>query len=486
MLVGGGQVSQHDDAGLEPVELIAGAARDAAVESGAPRLLGAVDSVRIVSILSWRYRDPGALAAARIGADPRHTAYSTPGGQTPQSLLSGAARDIAAGRADVVLIGGAEAWRTRTRLRAAEQRPQWTSEDTSVPAAEVIGGELALAADAELRRGIALPVQVYPVFEQALRIAAGRPMDEHLVHISELWARFSTVAAGNPHAWSRQARTAEEIRTPGPDNRWIGWPYPKLMNSNNMVDQGAAVVLCSAATADRLGVARDRWIFPLAGTDAHDTSAVTERGALHRSPAMRIAGARALALAGLGIDDVALVDLYSCFPSAVQVAANELGLGLDDPARPLTVTGGLSFAGGPWNDYVTHAITTMATSLRASPPGTTGLVTANGGFLTKHAIGLYGTDPPGAGFRWEDVQDVVDREPTTAAVADHEGPVMIEAWTVMHDRDGAPENGIVAVRTPEGARTWAVSRSPDVLRTLLSVDVAGAPATVDLDGTLHL
>jgi len=374
----------------------------------------------------------------------------------------------------------------RYGLRAVDQRPQWTREDESVPAAEVVGSELALAADTELRRGIALPVQVYPVFEQALRIAAGRPMEEHLVSISELWARFSAVAAANPHAWSRAPRTAEEIRTPGPDNRWIGWPYPKLMNSNNMVDQGAAVILCSAAAADRLGVARDRWVFPLAGTDAHDTSAVTERGALHRSPAIRIAGARALALAGVNVDDVVLVDLYSCFPSAVQVAANELGLGLDDPARPLTVTGGLSFAGGPWNDYVTHAIATMATSLRASSPGTVGLVTANGGFLTKHAIGLYGTEPPAAGFRWEDVQAVVDQEPATVGVAAHEGPATIEAWTVMHDRAGDPETGIVAARTPDGARTWAVARSPDVLLALLTADVAGATATVDRGGTLHL
>jgi acetyl-CoA C-acetyltransferase len=486
VLVGGGQVNQRDgEETREPVALVVEAARRAASDAGAPRLATEVDSVRIVSILSWRYRDPGALVAAALGATPRHTAYTSAGGNTPQSLVSGSARDIAAGKADIVLVGGGEAWRTRMRLRSTDQRPPWAVEDESVSPTEVIGTEMPMAGDPELRRGLVLPVQMYPMFDQALRIAEERSVEDHIVRISELWARFSAVAATNPHAWSQEALTAETIRTPGPDNRMIGWPYPKLMNSNNMVEQGAAVFVCSAEAADALGVPRDKWVFPLAGTDAHDTYAVTERGALHRSPAIRIAGERALALAGTGIDDIGLVDLYSCFPSAVQVAANELGLPVDDPARPLTVTGGLTFAGGPWNNYVTHSIATMATKLREAP-GTVGLVTANGGFLSKHAIGVYGTEPPAGGFRWEDVQDEVDREPTTEGIAEWDGPVSIETWTVMHDREGAPEAAFAAVRTPDGARTWAVSRETAVLTTLLTEDVAGAKATVDPDGELKL
>ena len=173
----------------------------------------------------------------------------------------------------------------------------------------------------------------------------------------------------------------------------ISWPYTKLMNSNNMVDQGAALILTSVEQATRLQIPAERWVYPHAGTDAHDTSAIAERDELHRSPAIRIAGARALELAGLGIDDIDYVDLYSCFPSAVQVAAAELGLRLDDPARPLTVTGGLTFAGGPWSNYVMHSIATMAELLVANP-GRRGLITANGGYLTKHSFGVYGTEPP--------------------------------------------------------------------------------------------
>ena len=224
-----------------------------------------------------------------------------------------------------------------------------------------------MAGPAEIRIHLDRPAYVYPMFEQALRIAAGESPDEHCRRIGELWSQFSGVAAKNPHAWSREPLAAHQIWQPSPRNRMISWPYTKLMNSNNMVDQGAALVLTSAAKATYLQIPSERWVFPYSGTDSHDTYAISERAEFYRSPAIRIAGRRALELAGTGLDDMELIDIYSCFPSAVQVAANELGLPVGDPARPLAVTGGLTFAGGPWNNYVTHSIATMAEKLVANP-----------------------------------------------------------------------------------------------------------------------
>ncbi|MGV0797662.1 acetyl-CoA acetyltransferase, partial [Mycolicibacterium elephantis] len=425
VLIGYGQVNQRDeDPTVEPVDLMAAAAR----EAGDPRLLEAVDSVRVVNLLSWRYRDPGLLVAQRIGATGARTRYTGIGGNVPQSLVNQACLDIQSGRADVVLITGAETWRTRSRLRAAGKKPAWTSQDDSVPVAEGADEHVPMAGPAEIRINLDRPAYVYPMFEQALRIAAGETPEDHRRRIGELWAQFSAVAARNPHAWSGEPRSAEAIWQPAPDNRMISWPYTKLMNSNNMVDQAAALILASAEKARHLQIPTDRWVFPYAGTDAHDTYAIGERAEFHTSPAIRIAGRRALALADTGIDDVDVVDVYSCFPSAVQVAANELGLPLGDPDRPLTVTGGLTFAGGPWNNYVTHSIATMAEHLAANPGGR-GLITANGGYLTKHSFGVYGTQPPTHEFRWEDVQSEVDREPIRAAVVEWEGVGTVESWT---------------------------------------------------------
>lgn len=480
VLVGGGQVNQRDGA-LEPVDMIVSAARLAAAEAGTDRLLAEVGSVRIVGMLSWRYRDPGLLVGERIGASARHTGYTGNGGSNPQTLVNAAAEDIAAGRADVVLIGGAEAWRTRMALRAKGLRPEWTVQDESVPPAETLIPDVPMFHESETRIGLDRPAYVYPLFEQALRVAAGRTADEHRALVGALWSRFSEVAAGNPHAWSRRAYTPEEITTASPENRWISWPYTKLMNSNNMVEQGAALLLCSAGTAERLGVPRENWVFPHAGTEAHDTGPIAERRELHRSPAIRHAGRRLAELAGVTLDDVSLVDVYSCFPSAVQVAAHELGLPLDDPGRPLTVTGGLTFAGGPWNNYSTHAIATLATRLRQSP-GSLGLVTANSGYLTKHALGLYGTEPPAAGFRRENVQARVDAEPTVVALTSCTGEATVESWTVVHNRDGEPERAFAALRTPGGERTLAATADPAAARRMTAEDVYGEKVQVADDG----
>jgi acetyl-CoA C-acetyltransferase len=482
VLVGCGQVNQHDEnPNVEPVELMVAAARVAAD----PRVLEAVDSVRVVNVFSWRYRDPGRLLAQRIRAKDAASRYTGVGGNVPQTLVNQACLDIQSGQADLILIAGAEAWRTRMRLRARGIRPEWTKQDESVPFAEGANEGVPMAGPAEDRIKLTLPAQVYPMFEQAVRIAAGDSSDTHRRRIGELWSRFSDVAATNPYAWSRTARSAEDIWQPSPDNRMISWPYTKLMNSNNMVDQAAVIVLASAEKATYLQIPTERWVFPYAGTDAHDTYAIGERAEFHRSPAIKIAGRRALELAGTAIDDIDLIDIYSCFPSAVQVAAAELGVPVGDADRPLTVTGGLTFAGGPWNNYVTHAIATMAQQLLANPGGR-GLITANGGFLTKHSFGVYGSEPPEHEFRWEDVQSAVDAEPTRTAEVEWSGVGTVEAWTTPFDRNGSPEKSFLAVRTPDDSRTLAVIDDAAEADTTVREDIAGAKVRVHPDGTANL
>ena len=370
-------------------------------------------------------------------------------------------------------------------MRATGAKADWTKQDDTVPLAPGSDEMMPMAGPGDLKIHLDRPSFVYPMFEQAVRIAAGESTQEHRERIGALWAQFSAVAAQNPHAWNRQTYSAEDIYEPSAQNRMISWPYPKLMNSNNMVDQGAVLIVASAEKAQYLQIPQERWVFPYAGADAHDTYAIGERAEFHTSPAIRIAGRRALELAGTGVDELDLIDVYSCFPSAVQVAAAELGLPVDDADRPLTVTGGLTFAGGPWNNYVTHSIATMAEQLTARP-GTRGLITANGGYLTKHSFGVYGTEPPQHEFRWEDVQDTVDREPTRTELVDWTGVGTVETWTTPFDRDGEPEKAFLAVRTPSDDRVLAVIADADAARTTVTDDIAGAAVRVHADGTATL
>jgi acetyl-CoA C-acetyltransferase len=257
------------------------------------------------------------------------------------------------------------------------------------------------------------------------------------------------------------------------------------MNANLDTDQSAAVIMCSVDAARALAVPEEKWVFPWSGADAHDHWFVSERADLHSSPAIRVAGGAALRLAGLGIDDVAHVDLYSCFPSAVQIGAAELGLGLDEPDRPLTVTGGLSFAGGPGNDYAMHSIAAMVDVLRTDP-GSKGLVTALGWYITKHSMGVYSTEPPPDGFRHAQPQAEVDALPRREAIADYDGPVTIESYTVMHERDGEPAIGLVACLLPDGRRTWANTNEPALMKSMTLEEFVGRPAAVRAGGQIEV
>ncbi len=486
VLVGVGQFSNRVDRGaevLEPADLMAVALRRAEVDTGVASVLRGADSVRVINELSWRYGDPAAVVASRVGAEPAETLVTVMGGNYVQSLVNQTCLDIAAGRRDLVLLCGGEAWRTRTRARRDEVALGWTTQPDGTAPTVVFGDDHPLNHEAEIARGVYLPVHVYPMFDVALRAHDGLTIDEHRARISGLWSRFSEVAAHNPNAWIQQAFTPEEIATPSPDNRMVGFPYTKRLNSNNDVEQGAALILCSVERAEALGIPTDRWVFPHAGADAHDARFVSLRGDLHSSPAIRAAGRAALDLAGIGVDDLAHVDLYSCFPSAVQVAARELGLGLD---RPLTVTGGMSFAGGPWNNYVMHGIATMADVLREDPDAF-GLCTANGGYLTKHAFGVYRATPPaGGGFRHTEPQAEVDASPRRELADRHVGAVEIESYVVEHGRDGGPEQALLALLTPEGGRTWGRTDDDAAMAAMVTTELVGTSASIDADGRVTL
>jgi acetyl-CoA C-acetyltransferase len=340
-----------------------------------------------------------------------------------------------------------------------------------------------------MQRGVVLPVHAYPLLENALRAANGWTLKEHAARIGALWSRFSEVAAGNPHAWIRQARTPDEIITPAPGNRMVSFPYPKLCTANMQVDQGAAFIVCSAEAARAAGVPEERWVFPLAGADGNDHWFISERPELHRSPAIRLAGAAALEQAGLGIDDVAWIDLYSCFPVAVQMAAHELGLAVDEPGRPLTLTGGLTFGGGPGNNYTSHGIARAMGALR-SEPGSAALVTGLGWYATKHSLGVYASRPPAHGgsqpFAWRDVQPAVDALPRCRVDPEATGLVTVETYTVAFDREGAPERGILACRTADRSRAWANVTDLDALTLLCAEEGIGRSGVLGADGTLTL
>ncbi len=454
------------------------AAEAAADDAGSRELLGALDSIWVPQGL-WRYANPGALLAERLGAPAARSGLGPISGSTVQWMLSRAALEVMGGRRRAVLVVGGEAEHSARRAKRAGLALAWTEQTAGEPD-ERFGTHDPGFGWWELRYR-ARPIQAFSLYENALRFRSGEAPAAHRKRIARLQAGFARVAARNPYAWIRDAPSAEAIEGVTADNRMLGYPYTKRMVANMVVDQAAAVLLCSLETARRLGVPEERWVFPQAATDAMRTAAVPERPSFDEEAAMRLAGRRVLELAEAAPGDFAHVDLYSCFPSAVQIAAAEIGFDLE---RELTVTGGLTFAGGPFNSYVLHAIATLMGRLR-SAPGTRGFVSSVGGYMAKHAFGVYGSEPRDAGFLHACLDEEAALLPTRPCRREYEGRARVETFAVMPSRGEVGPSLLCACRTPDDARAWATCTDPDLVSSVAHEELCGREGRVRA-GELHL
>lgn len=487
MLVGVAQSVRHlEPAQLtsapEPAESTARVIRDAEADSGGRGLLPRATGLWIVDPICWAYRDPTEPVASRLGIDAPHRMRSKVGGEVPMVMVNRAAEAIGRGEHDVVVIAGTEALRSVKLAKSHGVNLDWTRqpEDTREPDLLYAGSPFVSADPIHPREhavGLSLPIHYYPLFETALRRRYGYTHARHTERISRLWSEFSRVAAKNPHAWRPTELTPEEIAEVGPDNRMICFPYPKRMNADMGVDMSAAIIVSSAAAARAAGVPEDRWVYPWTGASSHDHWHVGHREELSESPSIAANGRAVLEATGLAIDDIDHLDLYSCFPSAVQVALDALGV---SDREPPTVTGGLTFAGGPGNNYVSHALATMVDRLRAQPT-TTGLVSGNGWFLTKHSLGLFSAQPPPAPFRNSTPQAEIDTLPRVEIADSYSGPATLETYTVVSEGPG-DDQAIAACRAPDGRRVWVRSTDPAVLDALRTEELLDAPMSVrDID-----
>ena len=472
VIVGVGQflnrISSVDDA-VEPLEMMMRAVRLAESDTGTGGFLNQLQSIRVVRGM-WSYENPAAIVAERLGAANAQTVGTLVGGNQNQALMNHTAAEILAGKYDLVLLTGAENGNSTGKARrAGVHLPQTPAPGT--PDAVFGAEQRPEHHEYEVAKGIQRAIQVYPMYDNAVRYQRGETLAEHIERVSGLWSRFNDVAQDNPNAWVRENMTAEEIRTPSAQNRQISFPYTKFMNANMSVDMAAALIVCSYEKAKRLGILEAKYVYPHSGVEGYDHFSASVRDNFYTSPGIRITGNRAMDLAGVNADDLDFVDLYSCFPSAVQVAAAELGLPED---RPLTVTGGLTFGGGPLNNYVMHSIARTVELLRDKPDGYA-LVTANGGNLYKHAHGVYSGEPPEHGFRCDDVKAEIAALPSRRCIPEYDGDATVESYTVMYEND-EPRIGHVSCLTPAGERTWVNTQDADLARAMVTEEFCGRSA----------
>ena len=483
VIVGAGQAIERSEI-VSAVELAARAA--GAAFDDAPGLRERIDRLSLVAItFSPAGKAPASELAKCLGLVDVACEVTTAGGNMPQWLVNRAADDIASGRLGATLIAGAEATRS---MRAEDPDANFmraaNGSDEAGPEDAVVGPAITgMVNEAEIHARFFVPGEVYALLEAANAHAAGRDFEAQRKFLGPMMSHLSQVASRNPFAWFPREHKPEEISAVTSDNRLIAEPYAKRMNSFPNVDQASAVVVTSLAIARDAGL-EDRCVFVWSGATVSE-SPVSARPDLADSPAVRKAAAAALASAGIAAADLAFIDLYSCFPIAVQMGARALGIALDDP-RGLTITGGMPFFGGPGNNYSGHAIADMLGRLREESG--LGYVAANGGFLSKHSIGIYGATPPPSGFELSDTR-VQQAEVEAAAVPttlEAEGGAEVVAATVVYDRNGSVASAPIVANLDDGRRVVAQA-APSVLdgmagKSLIGerVRVSGTPLVYEI------
>ena len=480
IIIGVGEASERIDAAdygaLSPVELASRAAAAAVADAGGRGVAAAIQL--IAAIRQFEVSGPGAVApfgksdnfprgvARRIGADPARAILEPVGGQGPQHLVNEFAQAIGRGELELALICGSEAISTVRHLAGKGESRDWS---------ETAGGQLEdrgfgpPLSSLDLRaHGLRTAIAHYALFENARRGQRGLDRAAYGLEMGRLFAPFTKVASTNPHAMSQEVLGAEALATVTPRNRLVADPFPRRMVARDQANQGAAVLIASVGQARALGVPQDRWVYLHGGADAAERMPM-ERQDLAAYPAAGMAVRQALAGAGIDLSELALFDLYSCFPIAVFAVRDGLGIGSED-SRPLTLTGGLPFFGGAGNNYSMHAIASMIRALREAE-GAYGLVAANGGFLSKYSVGVYSTKPADwRGFDSTALQAEVDAWAAPALAGEAAGGT-VETYTIDYSRE-APA-GVVVARDAAGARFLAMTDPADPV--LAQAMIAGEP-----------
>ncbi|CAH0991087.1 3-ketoacyl-CoA thiolase [Sinobacterium norvegicum] len=450
-------------------QLMADCCRAAAAKLDCPALLTECDEISVPQGL-WAYQNPAGLIKEAIGSSRASTVFAKIG-VLQQGLFNRASQRIQNGEIDIAIVAGGEA--KYRNLQATIQGVEIGDSESLEVADTVIEPDQELWLEAESNAGLGMPVGYYALLDSAWRHRQGVDVDQHRDNVAQLYQQMSETAQGNAQAWSQNIVEAEFIRNPSAKNPMLAFPYTKLHNSSWNVDQASALIFCSIKKARALGIAEEHWIYPACSTESNLMQAVSQRADLSRCYGAFHAGNKALALANISVDEVDLVELYSCFPIAVLSFAEELNM---LHRRDLTVTGGMPFAGGPLNNFVLQSTVRMLEVMQQQNKNF-GMVSNVSGLNTKQAFSVFSKTP--RAFVMADVTaDVVADSPLKEMANGYSGEAVVQAFTVLYNKQGA-ERLLVIAENAKHQRCLAHSQDATLMEYALHHDLVGLTVSID-------
>lgn len=493
ILVGVGQVTEAVPEDLQTAsshaDLAGQAARLALLDAGGEALAEQIDTVVGVrtfadSTPTWACPFGGSdnfprSVANRINASPKHAVYEVIGGQSPQKLVGEFFEKLHQGDCQMVLLAGGEVMANIKVASKKKQQLDWN---------ESPGGQLEdrgmndgehLITRLEFEHKLIQPTQFYGLMENARR--GQENLTDYSLEMAKSFAKLSAVAAENPLATNQKSYEPQELIEINDKNKMVVSPYPKHLVAKDGVNQAAALLLTTVGHAKTLGIAEEKWVFLHGYADTKER-VLLERNHIGHSKAMEQAFNGALAAAGKSSSEIAHFDLYSCFPIVVSEAQDILNIPAEDP-RKMSQTGGLAYFGGPGNNYTMHGIAQLVSTLRQEP-GSFGLAYGNGGWMSKHSVGIYSTQAQ----TWKacdshDLQVLVDNDPKPEIDYAPEGEAIVEAYTINYFQ-GNPLNSVVIGRLKSNnKRFYAVNPffDSETLAVAVAGDVVGRTIYVEAD-----
>jgi acetyl-CoA C-acetyltransferase len=476
VIIGVGEASRKTVRGdwPSPRELAGAAIKAALSDTGQPEAVSAaIDTIAAIrtfedSGVSMGTGSPDNVAeafGAAGGISASRMIYADIGGQSPQAMVNELAGAIRRGEIGTAIIVGAEANGTAKRARKAGLELDWR-----LPSDTPVDNRLSsfpILSRTEIRHGIISMPLAYSLMENARRLAQGKSREDYAADMATLWSAFSQQSLCRDYAQFARRWSAEEMTSEGEGNYQLTDIYRRWHVAQDAVDLGGAITLTSAGKAREMGIAGGKMVWLAAAAEIKEPP-LSQRADIVNPAALDYALHAVLDQAGFAPAGLGPVDIYSCFPVAVFAAVDTLG----DPARPLddyTLTGGLSFFGGPGNGYTVYSLAAMVEALRrdGSKPA---LVTANGGVMSKQAVGVYSASQPPRPWTGEVIRGYQAKSVELDDAPSGKGRILTYARPVSK---GIMGDATLILEMESGARALAVLEgAADIDLGGMTVDVA--------------